>query len=88
MAHVGCGPGTPLAKFNNGAGKGRFLTKVHVLYPKKSQLQNLFVQKQIPFFLAYPPKYPCGFASANFIIHLHLNMYAAFSSAFHAYAYL
>ena len=43
-------PGAPLTNFNDGGGGGP--TEVHILYPKKSQLQNLSTQK----ILAYPKK--------------------------------
>ena len=37
----GKGPGVPLTDFNNGG----VPTEVHILYPKKSQLQNLSTPK-------------------------------------------
>ena len=39
-------PGAPLTYFNDGGGP----TEVHILYPKKSQLQNLSTQKNPYFF--------------------------------------
>ena len=41
-------PGAPLTYFNDGGGG---LTEVHILYPKKSQLQNLSTQKNPSVFL-------------------------------------
>ena len=41
--------GAPLKNFNDGGGGGG-LTEVHILYPKKSQLQNLSTQKNHYFF--------------------------------------
>ena len=40
-------PGAPLTYFNDGGGP----TEVHILYPKKSQLQNLSTQKNPSVFL-------------------------------------
>ena len=45
-------------------------TEVHILYPNKSQLQNLSTQKDPYFLLAYPKKSLSVFASANFIFYL------------------
>ena len=45
-------------------------TEVHILYPKKFQLQNLSTQKNPYFFLANLKKSFSVFASANFIIYL------------------
>ena len=42
--------------FNEGGGGGGWLTEVHILYSKKSQLHNLSTQ-EIPIFLAYPRKF-------------------------------
>ena len=42
-------PGAPLTYFNDG-GCGGGLTEVHILYPKKSQLQNLSTPKNPYFF--------------------------------------
>ena len=42
-------PGAPLTNFNDG-GRGGGPTEVHILYPKKSQLQNLSTQKNHNFF--------------------------------------
>ena len=36
-------------------------TEVHILYPKKSQLENLSTQKNHYLFLAYPKKSPSPF---------------------------
>ena len=50
-------PEAPLTNFNDGGGGGG-ATEVHILYPKKSQLQNLFTQKKITTFLSIPIKIP------------------------------
>ena len=50
-------PWAPLTNFNDRGEGGP--TEVHILYPKKSQPQNLFTQKKHYFFLAYP-KNPLG----------------------------
>ena len=42
-------PGDPLTNSNDGGGGGG-PTEVHILYPKKSQLQNLSTQKNHYFF--------------------------------------
>ena len=49
-------PGSPLTNFNDG-GRGGLggPTEVHILYPKKSQVQNLFIPKN-PFVLFLQPK--------------------------------
>ena len=39
-------------------GGGRSGQKIHILYPKRSQLQNLSTQKKSLLYLAYPPKSP------------------------------
>ena len=43
-------PRSPLLNFNDGGGGGVLVTEVHILYPKKSQLQNLSTQKNHYFF--------------------------------------
>ena len=43
-------PGAPLTNFNDGGGGGGGPTEVHILYPKRSQLQNLPTQKNHYFF--------------------------------------
>ena len=54
--HSGKTPGVPHTYFNDGGGVGGWgLTEVHILYPKKSQLQNLSTQK-IPTFFSIPKK--------------------------------
>ena len=45
-------PGAPLTNFNRWGGGGG-ATEVHILYPKKSQPQNLSTQK-IPTFFSIP----------------------------------
>ena len=47
-----------MVHFRSQGGEGRGTTEVHVIYPKKSQLQNLSTQKSPYFFLAYTPKNP------------------------------
>ena len=65
--HVSCtsssqtkmSPGAPLTNFNDGGvggGGGGGPTEVHILCPKKSQLQNFSIQKKSLHFLAYPKK--------------------------------
>ena len=49
-------PGVPLTNFIDGGG-GEGLTEVPILYPKKSQPQNLSIQKNYYFFW-YTPKNP------------------------------
>ena len=46
----------PPACFESPGGGGGGPTEVHILYPKKSQLQNLSFQKKSLLFLAYPKK--------------------------------
>ena len=41
-------------------------TEVHILYPKKSQLQNLSTQKKIPTFFSIPRKIPQCFCISKF----------------------
>ena len=47
-------PGAPLTNFNDGGGGG----EVHILYPKKSQLQNFCLPKKITTFSSIPQKIP------------------------------
>ena len=53
-------PGAPFTNFNDGEGGGGWggPTEVHILYPKRPQLQYLSTQKNHYFFLAYPKKIP------------------------------
>ena len=46
-------PGAPLTNFNVGGGGP---TEVHILYPKKSQVQNLSTQKKSLLFFSIPKK--------------------------------
>ena len=55
-------PGAPLTYFNDGGGGP---TEVHILYPKKSQLQDLSTQK-IPTFFSIPKKIPQCFCIGKF----------------------
>ena len=48
-------PGGPLTNFYDGGGGGGGPTEVHILYPKKLQLQNLSTEKTTTF-LTYPKK--------------------------------
>ena len=63
---LGFFPGAPLTNFNDGRGGGGGSgwvdggggpTEVHILFPEKSQLQNLSTQK-ITTFLSIPQKIP------------------------------
>ena len=54
---------TLISYFNDGGGGG--LTEVHILYPKKSQLQNFSTQK-IPTFFSIPKKIPQCFCISKF----------------------
>ena len=46
-------PKAPLTHRNDGGGGGWGVTEVHILYPKKPQLQKLSSQKNHYFFLTY-----------------------------------
>ena len=48
-------PGPPIRYLMMGQGGGS--TEVHILYPKKSQLQNLSTQKN-PYIFSIPKKIP------------------------------
>ena len=52
-------PGAPLTNFNEREGGGA-PTEVYILYPKKSQLQNLSTQKN-HYFFSIPKKIPLSF---------------------------
>ena len=50
-------PRAPLTNFNDGeGGGGGGPTEVHILYPKKSQLQEFVYPEKSLLFLAYPKK--------------------------------
>ena len=49
-------PGAPLTNFNDGRGGGGS-DRGSYFIPKKSQLQNLFTQKN-HYFFSIPPKFP------------------------------
>ena len=55
-------PGAPLTYFNDGGGCP---TEVHILYPKKSQLQYC-LPKKIPTFFSIPKKIPQCFCISKF----------------------
>ena len=56
-------PGAPLTCFDDGGDP----TEVHILYPKKSQLQNLSTQKN-PYFFSIPQKNPSVFLHQQILL--------------------